>query len=225
MRIEGTDFVDTDFRTSSGSLPRPAEAHFQAATAAGRAPTREELDDQLTATQQELVRLREAQNQLERAKSAVEEMRRRRAEFQTGREEMLHSLIRGVGLLDQSEQSLRRDSQQIGRTLEDLKTALTQVQSLNEQVWTDSTWETDLSRSLATIENARMEYTKARLSWPILEGQGAIGASDNPPLTPASNLADLSKSQLARVGLALNWPVLLLALGVFALTVVIALKR
>ena len=50
--------------------------------ATGRAPTREELDSQLTATQQDLAKLREAQEQLERAKAAIEEMRRRRA-FET----------------------------------------------------------------------------------------------------------------------------------------------
>jgi hypothetical protein len=94
MRIDGTDFVDTDLRPSPAPAPRPTPGGLGPA---GRAPTREELDSQLTATQQELTRLREAQEQLERAKAAVEEMRRRRSEFHTGRDEMLQGLIRGVG--------------------------------------------------------------------------------------------------------------------------------
>ena len=105
MALDGTDFVDTDLRTPGGSSPRLAtagQAGAAGATVSGRAPTREELDSQLTATQQDLAKLREAQEQLERAKAAIEEMRRRRAEFQTGREEMLQNLLRGVSLLEQA---------------------------------------------------------------------------------------------------------------------------
>jgi len=38
-------------------------------------------------------------------------------------------------------------------------------------------------------------------------------------------LAGLNAAQWARLGLAFNWPVALLGLGVFALAVVLALKR
>jgi len=228
MALDGTDFVDTDLRTSGGSSPRLATAGPAGAPVTGRAPTREELDSQLTATQQDLAKLREAQEQLERAKAAIEEMRRRRGEFQTGREEMLQSLLRGVALLEQAEMNLRRDAVQMGRTLEGLRGALTQVQGLNEQAWTDTTWETELARALAAIENARMEWNQARLAWPVLEGGGGAGAgagSTPPASTAISPLAGLNSAQWARLGLAFNWPVALLGLGVFALAVVLALKR
>ena len=180
----------------------------------------------MTATQQDLAKLREAQEQLERAKAAIEEMRRRRGEFQTGREEMLQNLLRGVALLEQAEMNLRRDAVQMGRTLEGLRGALTQVQGLNEQAWTDTTWETELARALAAIENARMEWNQARLAWPVLEGGGGVGAGSTPPASTAiSPLAGLNAAQWARLGLAFNWPVALLGLGVFALAVVLALKR
>jgi hypothetical protein len=182
------------------------------------------LDGQLTATQQELTRLREAQEQLERAKAAVEEMRRRRSEFHTGREEMLQGLIRGVGLLEQAEHNLRRDAQQMSRTLEGLRSALTQVQTLNEQTWTDTSWETELSRGLATIENARMEYSQARLAWPFLDGKAPVAADPGAPAA-ATNLAGMGMGQLARLGLAFNWPILVLGIGVIALAIVLAVKR
>lgn len=225
MRIEGTDFVDTDLRPSSGPPQRPSSPAFPAAAAAGRAPTREELDGQLTANQQELARLREAQEQLERAKAAVEEMRRRRAEFHTGREEMLQSLIRGVGLLEQSHHNLLRDAKQTERSLDGLKSALVQVQGLDEQAWTDTTWETELARALATIENARLEYSQARLAWPVLDGKATPGMAEGAMPSNASAFAGLGLLQLARLGLAFNWPVVLLGIGVIALAVVLAVKR
>ena len=212
MALDGTDFVDTDLRTSGGSSPRLATAGPAGAPVTGRAPTREELDSQLTATQQDLAKLREAQEQLERAKAAIEEM--------------LQNLLRGVALLEQAEMNLRRDAVQMGRTLEGLRGALTQVQGLNEQAWTDTTWETELARALAAIENARMEWNQARLAWPVLEGGGGAGAGSTPPASTAiSPLAGLNAAQWARLGLAFNWPVALLGLGVFALAVVLALKR
>jgi DNA repair exonuclease SbcCD ATPase subunit len=191
----------------------------------GRAPTREELDSQLTATQQDLAKLREAQEQLERAKAAIEEMRRRRGEFHTGREEMLQNLLRGVALLEQAEMNLRRDALQMGRTLEGLRSALGNVQGLNEQAWTDTTWETELARSLAAIENARMEWNQARLAWSVLEEGSAVAGQATGSAAPVSLLTGLTTAQLARLGLAFNWPVALLGLGVFALAVVLALKR
>jgi hypothetical protein len=71
MALDGTDFVDTDLRTSGGSSPRLATASQSMPGGTGRAPTREELDSQLTATQQDLAKLREAQEQLERALLAL----------------------------------------------------------------------------------------------------------------------------------------------------------
>jgi hypothetical protein len=225
MALDGTDFVDTDLRTPGGSSPRLATAGQSASGSVGRAPTREELDSQLTATQQDLAKLREAQEQLERAKAAIEEMRRRRGEFQTGREEMLQNLLRGVALLEQAEMNLRRDAVQMGRTLDGLRGALTHVQGLNEQTWTDTTWETELARALAAIENARMEWNQARLAWPVLESGSSAPGQNSPASTAVSPLAGLSAAQWARLGLAFNWPVALLGLGVFALAVVLALKR
>jgi len=225
MALDGTDFVDTDLRTPGGSSPRLATAGQSVSAVSGRAPTREELDSQLTATQQDLAKLREAQEQLERAKAAIEEMRRRRGEFQTGREEMLQNLLRGVALLEQAEMNLRRDAVQMGRTLDGLRGALTNVQGLNEQTWTDTTWETELARALAAIENARMEWNQARLAWPVLESGSSAPGQNSPASTTVSPLAGLSAAQWARLGLAFNWPVALLGLGVFALAVVLALKR
>ena len=225
MALDGTDFVDTDLRTPGGSSPRLATAGQSASGSVGRAPTREELDSQLTATQQDLAKLREAQEQLERAKAAIEEMRRRRGEFQTGREEMLQNLLRGVALLEQAEMNLRRDAVQMGRTLDGLRGALTNVQGLNEQTWTDTNWETELARALAAIENARMEWNQARLAWPVLESGSSVPGQTSPAATAVSPLAGLSAAQWARLGLAFNWPVALLGLGVFALAVVLALKR
>jgi hypothetical protein len=218
MPYDDTEFVDRDFPPSHS----PAASGRASSSGSGRAPSREDLDAQVTATQQQLAKLREAQEQLERAKSELEEMRRRRAEFQTGRAELQDVLTRGIGLLEKSEFDARRDAEQMGRSLDGLRTALNQVEGLHEEAWTDATWGQELSRALTVIENARMELNSARLKWPIIDSNPP--APSNPSAHSATALIDLPLSRLLRLGLALTWP--LLVVGAAAVTVLaIALLR
>jgi hypothetical protein len=223
MALDESDFVDRDFESAraaaSGTSPPPAAG-------TGRAPTREELDSQLTATQQQLTKLREAQEQLERARAAVEELRRRRAEFQTGREEMRQHLTRGIGLLEKAEFEARRDGEQMAKSLEGLRTALQNVDALNDQAWTEETWDRELSKALVTIENARMEWNGARLKWPVMDSSpdGKTPGSQAASEAPAPALARLPLSQLCRIGFALTWPLAIVALIALALFAVLLFR-
>jgi hypothetical protein len=221
MPYDDTEFVDREFpspHVGTAASVRPG------AGTGGRAPTREELDSQLTATQQQLAKLREVHEQLERAKSELEEMRRRRAEFQTGRGEMRDELTRGIALLEKAEFDARRDAEQMARSLEGLRGALGTVESVRDEAWTESNWNQELGKGLAIVENARMEWNSARLKWPVL---GAAASADQPSGPAASpSLASLPFGQLCRVGLAFTWPLVLLgAAGVAAIVVAVAMRR
>lgn len=216
MPYDDTEFVDRDFPASPS--PSTGASHRNSA-ASGRAPTREELDAQVTANQQQLAKLREAQEQLERARAELEEMRRRRADFQQGRTELREQLTRGIGLLEKADFDARRDSEQLGRSLEGLRSASDQIEALHEESWTDGDWNQQLSRALTVIENARMELNSARLKWPILDGKGPAVPNSAGTTHPVS-LAELPFKSLLRLGFALTWPIAavgLVAVGVFAL--------
>lgn len=211
MAFEGTDFEDTDY-----SKPRPSAVP-------GRAPTREEIDAQLTGTQQQLAKLRESQEQLERARIALEEMRRRRAEFAVGLTEMRQQLTRGEGLLQKSELDARREAEQLARSLEGIRAALQSLEPLSESAWTDETWEQELTRGLTAIENARLEFNAARLKWPVLDGKlEAPGVSGE---TPLGSLRSLSMAQWMRIGLAVTWPLALVALIAVVAAIVLFLRH
>lgn len=220
MPYDDTDFVDRDFPpapapASSGRPPLPPGS--------GRAPSREDLDAQVTATQQQLAKLREAQQQLERAKSELEEMRRRRAEFQSGRTELQDVLTRGIGLLEKSEFEARRDAEQMSRSLDGLRSSLAAVESLREEAWTDASWGQELSRALTTIENARMELNSARLKWPVIDSvQPAQSPTSSNSTTP---LIDLPLPKLLRLGLALTWPLLIVGSGAVIVLAIALLRR
>jgi hypothetical protein len=211
---DATEFVDGDFQAHKSPSP---------ATPAGvgqpqRAPTREEVDSMVAERQQRLAELKRAQEELERQRVALEETRRRQMEFQTGRQEMIQHLTRGVGLLGEAEFSARRDAEQMAKALVDLRDALAKIEAIHEEGWTKDNFSLELTRALTALENARMEWNAARLKFPILSGSAEDGsASSSPPAAaPASLLAAHTFGELCRLGLALTWPLAAVALVALA---------
>src|ERR1700761_1303500 len=105
---DATEFIDTDF-----------QAHKSPGSGGNslRAPTREEVDRKVVEAQQKLAELKHAQEELERQRASLEEVRRRQNEFQTGRQEIIQNLTRGVGLLEEAEYAARRDAEQMAKTV------------------------------------------------------------------------------------------------------------
>src|SRR5262245_15142347 len=116
--FDETVFDDSGFQSVKKPLVAPSVG------GPGRPPTREELETRVGETQQRLLDLKRMQEELERERTALEEARRRRSEYQTGREEMLQNLTRGVGLLEEAEFNSRRDAEQMAKTLTELREAL-----------------------------------------------------------------------------------------------------
>jgi hypothetical protein len=202
-----TEFIDTDFTANKPAFT-PA------------APARDDVERKVVEAQQKLVELKRAQEELERERAGLEELRRRQNEFQTGRQEMLQNLTRGVGLLEEAEFAARREAEQMVKTLGDFRMALDKIQAIQDESWTKENFQIELTRALTAIENARMEWNSARLKMPVLAGENQPAAvTDKTPPPPASlSLAEMSFGQLCRIGLALTWPLLLIALtalGVF----------
>src|SRR6266699_510323 len=114
---DATEFVDGDFQAHKSSFSTGAVA------GALRAPTREEVDSKVAEAHQKLAEKKRELEELERERAVLEETRRRQMEFQTGRQEMVHHLTRGLGLLEESEFNSRRDAEQMAKALVDLRDA------------------------------------------------------------------------------------------------------
>ena len=204
---DATEFIDTDFTAN-----KPAFA--------GSAPARDDVDRKVVEAQQKLVELKRAQEELERERAGLEELRRRQNEFQTGRTEILQNLTRGLGLLEEAEFAARREADQMVKTVGDFRTALAKIQAIHDETWTKENFQIELTRALTTIENARMEWNSARLKLPALAGESRTEAAPekNASAPAAPSLAEMNFGQLCKLGLALTWPLLLVAivaLGVF----------
>jgi len=217
---DATEFVDTDFQTHQtpgASLTDPL-----------RAPTREEVDRKVVEAQQKLAELKRAQEDLERERATLEELRRRQLEFQTGRQEMVRHLTRGLGLLEEAEFNARRDAEQMVKTVGDFRAALAKIQAIHDEIWTKENFQIELTRALTTIENARMEWNSARLKLPVLAGETTQKTeAETAPAPAVSPFANMSFGEMCKIGFAMTWPLLavaLAALGVFIAILLHAIK-
>lgn len=220
-QYDATEFVDTDFKAHKSPQSATATA---LAGAISRAPSREEVDSKVAEAQQKLAELKRAQEDLERERSALEEVRRRQMEFQTGRQETVHDLTRGLGLLQEAEFTSRRDAEQMAKALTDLGDALKKVEAIHEETWTKDNFSIELTRALTAIENARMEWNSARLKFSVLSGVSAetAKAEGEPAALP---FAGKNFGQLCKLGLALTWPLALVALLALGVLVAVLLSR
>ena len=220
---DSSEFIDTDFTTQKSPFGAPA-----AAAGPLRAPSREDVDRKVVEAQQKLVELKRAQEELERERAGLEELRRRQSEFQTGRQEIVQQLTRGLGLLEEAEFVARRDAEQMVKTVGDFRAALAKVQAIHDEAWTKENFQLELTRALTTIENARMEWNSARLKISALAGEtkNAVAALEkNSAPSTAPSLADLSFGQLCKIGFAFTWPLLLVALGALGVFIAILARK
>src|ERR1700734_248553 len=139
---DATEFIDTDFQAHKSPV---------ATLDPLRAPTRDEVDRKVVEAQQKLAELKRAQEDLERERASLEELRRRQLEFQNGRQEMVHNLTRGLGLLEEAEFNARRDSEQMIKTLADFRDALEKIQNVRDETWTKENFQMELTRALTIV--------------------------------------------------------------------------
>jgi len=214
---DATEFIDTDFQAHKAPVVSGDSL---------RAPTREEVDRKVVEAQQKLAELKRAQEELERERATLEELRRRQTEFQKGRQEIIHNLTRGLGLLEEASFNLRREAEQMNKTAGDFRAALTKVEAIHDETWTKENFNVELTRALTAVENARMEWNSARLKLPVLAGENAKKLETETAPQPAPMpLATLSFGELCRIGLAITWPLLVVSLGALGVFIYILVRR
>ncbi len=190
------------------------------------APTLEEINAQVTATHKELAELQRLKEELDRKRAALEELKRKRTDFQLGRQEVIQRITRALELLDQAKIKAEREAEEISQSMYSLREALERVQSINESTWTADNLHVELARALAIIEQARLEWGAARRKFPLLDNpEEALNKSTFPMATsPIQILLKQPFKHLWKIGLALTWPLILTFL-LMAFVLILFLRR
>lgn len=219
-QFDPTDFVDSELEAARKSPFSSGTGVTSTVGDTGRALSRDEIDSKVSEAQVKLAELKRAQEELERERLALEETRRRQNEFQKGREEMIQSLTRGLGLLEKAEFDARREAEEMSKATTDLKEAVRKLQAIREESWPKDTYNTDLTKALTEIENARMGWNAARLKFAVLSD---VPAGDKTTLgrsASGASLAQLGFKDLFKLGLAFTWPLVVLGAAIVALLLV-----
>jgi len=130
---------------------------------------REQVDSRLTDAREQLLALRRQQEELERQKNELEELRRKQDEYSRGRAEMIDQLTRGLVTLEREQLLAQRQAEVCGQTRAAFSDYLEQLQAINDAGWTSESLRPELTRALGVIDNARLEFNRARTKLDCLD--------------------------------------------------------
>jgi chromosome segregation ATPase len=150
-------------------------------------PHREEVDSKLELARDHLLTLRRQQEELERQKNELEELRRRQEEYSRGRAEIADKLARGLIALERQQTESQRLTELCESTTIAFREYTEQIEQINDEEWKSANVRDELSKALATIESARLEYNRAHARLDCLNP--AAGQ-------PVANLATDQKKKL-----------------------------
>ncbi len=182
----------------------------------------EEVDSKLEVAREQLLTLRRQQEELERQKGELEELRRKQEEYARGRTEMIDNLTRGLVTIEREQMQAQRLAELCDKTSTAFRDYLDQLQSINDEEWTSATVRSELSAALATIDNARMEFNRARTKLDCLNpgaGQPALPVAETKP--EGIDWDELTRWMLR--GAAASAP--LIAAGTIWLTILLITRR
>ena len=204
-------------RTAS-STTQPAEDDIH------QIRTKEELKE----ANYEMIKLRQREADIQKQITNLEETERRQAEYHANREEMEKALTRGITILNEETIQAKRNAKQLEDTLQTFSEMLDKIKHLNHEAWTEKEYSSELTKALSLLENARMEWNSARIKISSLDGTKTTATSQNSNELPISTffekINNLSFSQVFKLGIILQWPILLGVLLIFSLILIVLLK-
>jgi len=150
-----TDFFDEDLAEDGAAQKadtgRPAKL----------ARHREQVASDVSDAASQIDRLRHRQEELEREKSTLEELGKRQEQYETQKRDMIQKLSRGVVLAEKEEQQATRTAALFAETRARFRDALSELQSISEEDWSEEDFEAELTRGLAVVESAHALYEKS----------------------------------------------------------------
>ena len=231
--MKGTDFFDEDLQNRDRDR-RPAESDADKdesrvikrpvsdlnLTRMGR--QREDIENQVAASSQELERLRIRQEEIEKERRELEDLRRKQEEYVTSRRDLSERLTQSLVSMEKEQMRVEMVSEilQTGRSR--FKKMREEIGSIDEESWTDDQMREELTRSLSLLEESRMEYntTMARLNAAMADGAAVhAGEADSGSPVQAGGRSTHSFGYWCKAGFAFLLPAMLFVTALIAVLV------
>ncbi len=213
----GTDFFDDDLVKANAGA-RGGDAGGE--DAAGRmARQREQLTTQVADAAEEIERLRMRQEELEHEKSRLAELNRKQEAYESGKREVIDQLAHAVVLMEKDELQANRMVELLSAARARFKDMLGELRAIREAKWADGDFEEELTKALALVESARIEYGRAMAridaeSWQRTgDGRARLATIEKGHL---GALAERGFWFWVKMGFAFCLPLILLLLALFA---------
>jgi DNA repair exonuclease SbcCD ATPase subunit len=171
-------------------------------TVVGNVTPKEELERDLQQKREQLLLLRRQQEELERQKGDLEDLRRKHEEYARGRTEMIEQLTRALVLLEREQMEAQRQVELCTATRQEFRDTLERLHAVCDDQWTSANVRAELSQALGIVENARAVRGRAVARLDCL----------NPKQLPAESEQDEDVSEFARyvrLGLAASLPLII----------------
>jgi len=188
---------------SSVATALPATDNVAGLSVVENPTQKEELDRELQQRREQLLLLRRQQEELERQKGDLEDLRRKHDEYARGKTEMIEQLTRALVLIERDQVEAQRRVELCGATRQSFRDILDQLQTIHDDQWTSANVRVELSKALGAIENARAEFQRAcaRLE--------CLSPKELAPVVTESDKAAAEFRRYVKLGLAASLPVII----------------
>ena len=182
----------------------------------------EHLDEKVQQAAQQEQELKRRLEAIERQKRELEEMSRRQEALNTGKAEMVDKMTRALVVLEREIFDASKRVETLQTIQESFRSHLDVLDSMDPKSWDGTDIAKELTRALASVDDARAEYSKG---YPKISVAPAVGSS---PSAEASEgyIADYSAADSKdfiswmKIGLAFSTP--LIVFGLIGLIVIVS---
>ena len=121
----------------------------------------DDVDHKVKAAQERLTLLRQQQEEIEREKKILEDLRQKQERFATGKRDVLEKLSRSAASLDRELYDAQKLVEEISITRDTFSRHLDVLRALQPEKWPRHQVAEELENALAAIEDAEDDYTKS----------------------------------------------------------------
>ncbi len=174
---------------------------------------KEQVEEHVAHTAQELERLRQRQENLEKERKTLEELRKKQADYERGKREIMERLSQSLVSLEKEEVKAEQLLEVLAATRKRFRTWLTNVETLQEETWSEEEFRDELYKALAVVDDTRVDYNKAMAKIEALMGEERkAGMSNQAVIFDESRFAgeeEKTFSYWLKVGVAVSLPVII----------------